>query len=148
VLKTLLTLAALLESATGLALMIDPATVARLLLGSELSGPGMPLGRVAGFAMLSLGIASWPQGNAPPGVAPALNAMLTYNLLASLYLFYLGIRGDWVGRLLWPAVTIHAVLTVLLGRCWFKERHGEEPKIADRTSNDMKTSDFSQELSQ
>jgi hypothetical protein len=127
-LKTLHALAALLELATGLALVIGPATVTRLLMGSELFGPGMPLGRVAGFAMLSLGIASWPQGIAPTRVGPALNAMLTYNLLASVYLCYLGIRGEWVGKLLWPAVTIHAVLTVLLGRGWFKERHAEKLK--------------------
>ena len=59
--------------------------------------------------------------------------MLTYNLLATLYLLYLGVRGQWVGKLLWPAVTIHAVLTVLLGRGWFKERHAEKPKIGDET---------------
>ena len=37
--------------------------------------------------------------------------MLTYNALATLYLVYLGIGGEWVGRLLWPAVVLHAVLT-------------------------------------
>ena len=40
--------------------------------------------------------------------------MLTYSLLVTLYLLYLGIRGEWVGPLLWPAVAVHAVLTMLL----------------------------------
>jgi len=46
--------------------------------------------------------------------------MLTYSVLATLYLLYLGIRGEWVGPLLWPAVVLHAVLTLLLARIWFK----------------------------
>jgi hypothetical protein len=132
-LRTLLASAAALESATGLALVIGPATVARLLLGDELSGAGLPLGRVAGFALLSLGIACWPERDAAMDATPALGAMLTYNLLATSYLLYLGAHGQWVGKLLWPAVTIHAVLTVLLGRCWFKERHAKKPAIGDET---------------
>ncbi len=133
VLQKLLALAALLELATGLALVISPATVTRLLLGDELSGVGLPLGRVAGFALFSLGIACWPQRDANMGATPAVGAMLTYNLLATVYLLYLGVRGQWVGKLLWPAVTIHAVLTVLLGRCWFQERHAKKPVIGDET---------------
>ena len=44
--------------------------------------------------------------------------MATYSLFVTLYLLYLGIRGEWVGPLLWPAVTLHAVLTLLLIRAW------------------------------
>jgi hypothetical protein len=40
--------------------------------------------------------------------------MLTYNLLATVYLGYLGIMGKTVGMLLWPAVALHVLLTVLL----------------------------------
>lgn len=120
--KTVLALAAALEAATGLALMIYPPVVARFLLGAELSGAGMALGRVAGFALLSLGLACWPSPDAHSGVTPALRAMLTYNLLATIYLLYLGIGGEWVGSLLWPAVAIHAVLAILLARTWCKNR--------------------------
>jgi hypothetical protein len=49
----------------------------------------------------------------------ALCGMLTYSALATLYLLYLGIRGNWVGPLLWPAVVLHAAITILLGRAWF-----------------------------
>jgi hypothetical protein len=45
---------------------------------------------------------------------PPLVGMLTYGALVTLYLAYLGIRGEWVGPLLWPAVVLHAVLTLLL----------------------------------
>jgi hypothetical protein len=117
--KRLLGLAAVLEAATGLALMIHPPLVTRLLLGDEVSGAGEALGRVAGFALVGLGLACWP-GLESAGVnTPALRALLAYNLLATLYLAYLGIGGRLVGSLLWPAVVIHAVLTLLLARGWW-----------------------------
>jgi len=117
--KKLLALAAVIEAATGVALMIHPPLVTRVLLGDGVSGAGEALGRVAGFALLGLGLACWP-GLESAGVnTPALRALLTYNLLATLYLAYLGIGGQWVGSLLWPAVAIHAVLTFFLARGWF-----------------------------
>ena len=89
--KKLLGLAAIIEAATGLALMIHPPLVTRLLLGDGVSGAGMALGRVAGFALLSLGLACWSRLDSAGANTPALRAMLTYNLLATLYLAYLGI---------------------------------------------------------
>jgi len=104
----------------------DPAVVARLLLGDDLTGAGRALGRVAGFGLLSLGLACWPASAALHGVAPAFRAMLTYNLLVTIYLLYLGISGEGFGKLLWPAAAIHASLTLLLVRAWFKERESKE----------------------
>ena len=118
--RMLLVLTAVLEAATGLALMIYPSLVTRLLLGDGVSGAGVALGRVAGFALLALGLACWPSSNASSGLRTALRAMLTYNLLVAVYLLYLGIGGEWVGSLLWPAVAIHGVMTLLLGGAWFK----------------------------
>jgi hypothetical protein len=40
--------------------------------------------------------------------------MLGYNLLATIYLLYLGIVGKPAGVLLWPAVALHLLLTALL----------------------------------
>jgi hypothetical protein len=48
--------------------------------------------------------------------------MLTYSALATLYLGYIAIRGESVGVLLWPAVVLHAVLTLLLVRACLKPR--------------------------
>jgi hypothetical protein len=118
--KTLLALAAVLEAATGLALMTDPSAVARLLLGDGLTGTGPPLGRVAGFGLLSLGLACWPGSDALRDAGPALRAMLTYNLLIAVYLLWLGISGEGAGMLLWPAAALHAALTLLLVRAWLK----------------------------
>lgn len=114
----LLTFTAAIEGATGLALMAVPSVVVRLLLGGEISGASIPLGRVAGFGLLSLGMACWPGRDPTGNRAPALRPMLTYNSLATLYLLRLGIGGKWVGPLLWPAVALHGILLLLLARQW------------------------------
>ena len=114
-----LAFAAVAEVATGAALIVVPSLVARLLLGTELSGVALAVGRVAGISLLSLGMACWP-GKEP--TRAALCGMATYGLLVTLYLLCLGIRGDWVGPLLWPAVAFHAVLALLLVRTWFGAR--------------------------
>lgn len=111
--KLLLPIAAITEAATGLALLVAPSVVGRLLLGAELSGVSVVIARVTGIALIALGTACWPR-------CTALCGMLTYSVLATLYLTWLGIRGEWVGSLLWPAVLLHAVLTILLARMWSK----------------------------
>lgn len=111
----MLTLAAVAEAATGLALIVAPSLVGRLLLGAELTGVAVPVARVLGIALLALGVACWPGRTAFCG-------MLTYSVLATGYLAWLGIRGEWVGTLLWPAVVLHAVMTIVLGRAWLMSR--------------------------
>ena len=96
--------AAVGEAATGLALLIVPSIVVRLLLGAEPTGLAIPIARVAGIAIMALGFACWP--------GPPLLGMLTYGTLVTLYFLYLGIAGDWVGPLLWPALALHVVLTL------------------------------------
>ncbi len=112
--KKSLTLAVVAEATTGFALLVVPALVGRLLLGAELTGVSIPVARVAGIALIALAIACLPE--------LALLGMLTYSALVTAYLAYLGIRGEWAGPLLWPAVVVHAVMTLLLARAWFRSR--------------------------
>jgi hypothetical protein len=113
--KKVLTIAAVAEAATGVALIVVPSLVGRLLLGAELAGVANPVARVAGIALLALGIACFPS-------CTPLCGMLTYSVLATSYLFYLAIRGEWVGPLLWPAVGLHIILTLLLLGAWWSAR--------------------------
>jgi hypothetical protein len=113
--KKVLTVAAVLEVATGIALLIAPSLVGRLLFGEELTGIVIPVARVLGIALLALGVGCWPGST-------ALCGMLTYSALVTLYLLYLAIRGEWVGPLLWPVVALHGILTVLLARASFQSR--------------------------
>ena len=110
-----LAFAALAEAAAGAALIVVPSFIARLLLGTERSGVAVAVGRVAGISLLSLGLACWPSNESSRG---ALCGMATYGVLVTVYLSYLGFRGQWVGSLLCPAVVLHAALTVLLPGAW------------------------------
>jgi len=115
--KKLLAFAAVAEAATGLALLIVPSLVGWLLLGEELAGTAIPVARVAGIALIALGVACWP--------GPPLVGMLTYGAVVTLYLAYVGFAGGLSGILLWPAVLVHAALTFLLARTWFKDRQSK-----------------------
>ncbi|HWX35904.1 MAG TPA: hypothetical protein VNZ53_51865 [Steroidobacteraceae bacterium] len=106
--KNALAFAAVAEVATGLALLIAPSLVVQLLLGEQLTGVAIPVARVAGIALIGLGIACWP--------GPPLVGMLTYGALVTVFLAYLGFAGGLTGVLLWPAVVLHLILTALLTR--------------------------------
>jgi hypothetical protein len=116
--KKLLALAAVAEAATALALLIVPSLVGRLLLGAELAGVSIAIARVLGIALLALGVCCWPGST-------ALCSMLTYGALVTVYLAYLGLVDGFTGILLWPAVVVHAILTLLLARAWFQSRKPE-----------------------
>jgi len=113
--KQSLGLTAIIEAATGLALIIAPSLVGRLLFGAEFTGVANPAARVTGIALLALGVGCWPGST-------ALCGMLTYSALVTLYLLYLAIRGEWVGPLLWPVVVLHGILTALLAWTWFRSQ--------------------------
>ena len=61
--KKLLILAALSEALTGLILLVYPPIVIRLLFGSEISGAGVLMSRLAGMSLIALGMACWPDRN-------------------------------------------------------------------------------------
>jgi len=106
--KRILVFAAIAEAVTGLALLLVPSLVGQWLLGVELTGIAVTVARVAGIALVALAVACWP--------GPPLLAMLSYGGAITLYLAYLGFTGGASGVLLWPAVVLHLVLTVLLAR--------------------------------
>lgn len=116
--KMLLAVASTIEAVTGLALLLMPALVLMLLLGKHVSSP-LLLARVAGLGLLSLGFACWPRVEA---TLPAVRAMLIYNLLAATYLAYLQFSDHYPGKLLLPALALHAILSVLFLLAWFKYR--------------------------
>jgi hypothetical protein len=105
---SVLALSAVGEAATGVALLIVPSLVGQLLLGSELTGTAVPVARVAGLALIGLGVACWP---GPPRLG-----MSIYSAAIALYLAYLGFTGESTGTLLWPAFVLHLILTAMLSR--------------------------------
>jgi hypothetical protein len=115
--KPVLVAAAVGEAATGLALLIVPSLVGKLLLGEEMAGIAVTVARVAGIALIALGVACWP--------GPPLLGMLTYSAAVAVYLAYIGLSGASSGTLLWPAVVVHAILTVLLTRAAMSDRESK-----------------------
>lgn len=103
------------EAATGVALMLYPPLVARLLFAADVDGAGLAMARIAGMALVGLGIACWPDA-ATGGSRRARLAMVVYSALAAVYLGFLAADGELRGPLLWPAVIVHLVVTVLLAR--------------------------------
>jgi hypothetical protein len=103
-----LAFAAVAETATGLALLVAPGVVGQVLLGADLTGIAATVARVAGIALIGLGIACWP--------GPPRAGMLFYSAAVALYLTYAGLARDLAGILLWPAVILHVILLIALAR--------------------------------
>lgn len=111
--KPLLAVTAILEGATGLALLAFPSHVASLLLGHSLGTPtGLTVGRVAGVALLALAIAcGLTSRNEKTRAAIGLvSALLVYNVLTAALLAHARIGVGLSGDLLWPAVAGHCAM--------------------------------------
>ena len=108
--KKALMFAAVAEFATGLGLLIVPSLVSQLLLGETVTGVGIAVARVAGLGLIGLGIACWP--------GPPVLGMLIYSAAIAFYLAFLGFELGLTGALLWPAVLLHLILSILLAKAW------------------------------
>jgi hypothetical protein len=122
--KTLHTVSAVIELGAGLALLVFPSAVVKLLLGSPLdSFAAIALGRLAGAALLALGVACWLARGDTLGCAAKglVVAMLIYNMGAVVVLGVAGVQLPTTGIALWPAVVLHTAMAVwcvreLIGR--------------------------------
>jgi uncharacterized membrane protein (UPF0182 family) len=113
--KILHTVTALLELGAGLALLALPSMTVQLLIGAPLdTHAALTLGRVAGAALLAIGVANWlARYDAQSCAARGLTTgMVFYNLGAVTILGIAGISAQPVGIALWPAVILHAAMTV------------------------------------
>ncbi len=113
--KRLLIVTAIIELGVGLALLCFPSATVTFLLGSGLdTSAAVALGRVAGTALLALGVACWlahydAQSRAARGL---VRAMVLYNLGATIILGVAGIQLRPIGIALSPAVVLHAAMTI------------------------------------
>jgi hypothetical protein len=113
--KSLLIVSALLEAGVGIGLLAAPPLVAQVLLGVALDAPAaLAVARIGGAALLALGIACWLAASEAQSCAArgVVSAMVIYNLGAALVLGASGITSHLAGVGLWPAVILHAVMTV------------------------------------
>ncbi len=121
----LLTLTAVIEMGSGLVLVALPSLLVTLLLGSLLDTPAaLTIGRVAGAALLALGVACWlarhdGRSRAATGLVVA---MFLYNVAAVSILASAGIGSGLGGVALWPAVVLHAAMAVWCIACLRSQR--------------------------
>ena len=114
----LLIVSAVIELGAGVALLARPSSSVKRLLGARLdTAADRTLGRLAGTALLALGVAcALACGDAQGSAARVvIGGMLTYNAGALVVLGVAGVGSRPVGRALWPAVALHAVMTIWCG---------------------------------
>lgn len=118
--KILLIVTSVIEAAIGLTLVLAPSVPVSVLLGVSLDAPaGLVVARVAGAALLSLGVACWLARNDPRSRATTglIAALLLYNAAAVAVLAHAGIGLGLSGIGLWPAVVLHAGMAVWCIAC-------------------------------
>jgi hypothetical protein len=111
--KWLLMVTAVVEAGTGLCLLVLPAVPITLLLGLTRAAPeALLVGRVAGAALLCIGVASWlaRKDRRAPAQLGLLTGILLYDVAAAVLLVFAAVALNMVGLALWPAVMLHAAL--------------------------------------
>jgi hypothetical protein len=109
----LLSIFAVAEGATGLALLVAPTVVVTLLFGSMVEAPEvLVIGRICGAALLAIATASWGarNDNRSHGPLELLVGLTIYNCLATAILLYTAVVLKMSGVLLWPATFFHAAI--------------------------------------
>jgi hypothetical protein len=118
--KTLQTVNAVIELGAGLALLCFPSTTVALLLGSPLdTSTDLTVARVGGAGLFALGAACWLArcDSQSPAARGLVAAMLLYDVAAVAVLAFAGVGFGLHGVALWPAVLVHAVMTVWCVAC-------------------------------
>jgi hypothetical protein len=116
----LLIVTAFAEVGISLLLLVSPSVPLALLFGvAEASAEVTTVARIAGAALLALGVACWlgrsdRSGSPRPGL---LTGVLVYDVGAAVILGHAGLFVGLVGVALWPAVALHAVLAIWCGIC-------------------------------
>lgn len=113
--RTLLIVTALFEAATGFGLASAPSLLVSLVIGSALdTRPGLVVARLAGVALITLGLACWLARNDQQGrvTAGPVAAMLFFNVAAAAVLAYAGLGLGLLGVCLWPTVAVHSAMAL------------------------------------
>lgn len=106
---------AAVEAATGLGLLLLPSVPFALLLGLESATvEAIFVGRIAGAALLAIGVASWMarKDALNPSLFGLLIGILIYNTAVSILLVCAAAVLKMTGVMLWPTVAFHALLAV------------------------------------
>lgn len=112
--NTFFIVTAVVEIATGVALLVAPSLVVAALLGMQsASVETLVVARILGSALMAIGVTCvLARADAGATGRAVLAGILVYDALAALVLAYAGLSLALAGPALWPAVALHALLTV------------------------------------
>ncbi len=113
--KTLLIVKSVVEVFVGLALLGAPSLVVSILVGPQLTEPAaIAIARVAGVALLAIGISCWlaRKDSHRPAARGLIVGLLVYDVSVILILLAARFATGLVGIGLWPAVILHSVLAI------------------------------------
>ncbi len=130
--KLLLIVTAVVELATGAALLTAPSLTAELMLGAGLGSPvAVMMGRVAGAALVSIGLSCWLESDRAghDSRQGLVIGLLAYNISIPALLAYAAFVENVSGIAFWPGIGLHSVLSIW---CVASIRSGD-PK--DQTSS-------------
>jgi riboflavin transporter FmnP len=110
--EPLLTVTAILEVGAGVALLVVPALVLELVVGSGESPTGAAMGRLAGAAILSLGAACWwaRRDSGSHAARGLVGGLLTYNATVVALVLWGSLGAP--NPILWAAVVVHGVMAL------------------------------------
>ena len=118
--KLPLIVTAVVELATGTALLITPSLTAELMLGAGLGSPAsVRVGRAAGTALLSIGLSCWLERNrdrSGPRTGLVVG-LLAYNVSIPVLLADAAVVENVSGIAFWPGIGLHSVLSIWCVAC-------------------------------
>ncbi len=113
--KSLLIVTAVVELGAGSALFIAPSLTAERMLGAGLGSPvAVMVGRVAGAALVSIGLICWLERDRARNGSRAglVTGLLAYNISIPALLTYAAVIDNVSGIAFWPGIGLHSVLSV------------------------------------
>lgn len=113
--KTVLALAAWFEILVGASFILVPDTQSQFLFAVTLEGTGVHFARLAGVALIALGIACLPSKRSETRQVAA-RVLLVFNLAATILFASIALATTVHGVMLWPIVIVHAVIAISLVR--------------------------------
>ena len=118
--KTLFTIALIVELLFGIGFVVMPATLMNMF-GVTLSDFGVALSRILGSALLGFAVLLWyGRSSEEPALDRAVTAtMFTYFAISTIFIFLAQI-GGLMNVLGWTNVILHLLLAVAFG--WFLVR--------------------------
>ena len=110
---------AMIEIFIGVGLIIFPVLVIDFLFGDEVNQVGVSVSRVAGFALISLGVSALETLNQPIKQSTRIG-LLIYNFCAAILFLILVIAHKMNGVLIWPTIALHFIISLLICKTFWK----------------------------